>query len=158
MAKVIEGHRIGKQGQLAIGCSAAVFDKARQHILLIHRIDNGRWAVPGGYMEAGETIKEACEREVIEETGLRVKVKRLISIYTNPHSLLEYPNGNRIQLVVLHFEAEIISGELHISDESSEVKYFSRKEIENVEIGPLDKIRIIDSFLGESSAIIRDEY
>lgn len=43
MAKVITGERIGKEGQLAIGCSAAIFDENHQRILLIRRVDNGRW-------------------------------------------------------------------------------------------------------------------
>ena len=95
MVKIIQAERAGKNGRLAVGCSAAVFDKNKERILLIRRADNGKWAVPGGYMDAGEDFSEACAREVYEETGLRVEVKRLISVYTNPHLLLEYPDGNR---------------------------------------------------------------
>lgn len=158
MAKVITGERIGKQGRLAVGCSAAVFDNRRQRILLIRRVDNGRWAVPGGYMEAGESMTEACAREVLEETGLRVKIKRLISVYTNPHILLEYPDGNRLQLVVLHFDAEPLDGDLSRSDESSELKFFSQTEAIQLDIGPLDRLRIIDAFTAQERAIIRDEF
>jgi len=158
MAKVIAGERIGKQGRLAIGCSAAVFDASRQRLLLIRRADNGRWAVPGGYMEAGESMTEACTREVLEETGLCVKVKRLISVYTNPHLLLEYPDGNRLQLVVLHFDAEPIGGDLSRSDESSELNFFSQTEALQLDVGPLDRLRIMDAFTAQERAIIRDEF
>ena len=65
--KIIEGEYIAKLGQLAVGCSAAVFDSSHHRVLLIRRMDTGRWAVPGGYMQAGA-------REVFEETGLHVKV------------------------------------------------------------------------------------
>src|SRR5260221_1051116 len=112
MAKIITGDRVGKQGKLAVGCSAAVFDDPHEHVLLIRRADNGLWAVPGGYMEPGESTTEACAREVFEETGLRVTVKRLIGVYSTPHRLLEYPDGNRWQLVVLYFEAGAIGGAL----------------------------------------------
>jgi len=71
VAKIIAGDRVGKQGRLGVGTSAAVFDASRR-ILLIRRADNGNWAVPGGYMEPGESLSEGCEREVLEETGLRV--------------------------------------------------------------------------------------
>lgn len=129
MPTLIKGYRAGKQGRLGVGCSAAVFDHDHQRLLLIRRPDNGRWAVPGGYMEAGESLSEACAREVAEETGLHVSICRLISIYTNPHLLLEYPDGNRWQLVVLHFEAEPVGGDLAPSNESIEVRYFAQPEI-----------------------------
>jgi ADP-ribose pyrophosphatase YjhB (NUDIX family) len=158
MAKVIAGERVGKQGRLAVGCSAAVFDDSRQRILLIRRVDNGRWAVPGGYMEAGESLAEACAREVLEETGRHVTVGRLISVFTNPHILLEYPDGNRLQLVVLHFEAESVSGELTPSEESSQVSYFTQAETLNLDLGELDRIRVTDSFMFQVTTIIRNGF
>jgi ADP-ribose pyrophosphatase YjhB (NUDIX family) len=47
-------------------------------MLLVRRSDNGRWAVPGGYMEPGGAFTEACAREVLEETGLHVRVGKLV--------------------------------------------------------------------------------
>ena len=115
MVKISVGHRVGKDGGLAVGCSASIFDTTQQKMLLIRRSDNDRWAVPGGYMEPGESLSEACNREVVEETGLTVKIQRLIGVYTSPNILLEYPDGNKWQLVVLHFEAITIDGELALS-------------------------------------------
>lgn len=46
-------------------------------------------------MEAGESLTEACRRKVLEETGIYVHVKRLISVYTYLNILLVYPDGNR---------------------------------------------------------------
>jgi ADP-ribose pyrophosphatase YjhB (NUDIX family) len=106
MVNVIRGERVCQQGRLAVGCSAAVLDPTGQKILLIRRSDSGWWAVPGGYMEAGETFTEACAREVLEETGLSVQVGQLVAVYTSPHVRLDYPDGNRLQLVVLHFAAQ----------------------------------------------------
>jgi ADP-ribose pyrophosphatase YjhB (NUDIX family) len=110
VAKLIEGERVGRLGKLAIGCSASVFDVSRQKMLLVRRSENGCWAVPGGYMEPGESVSEACIREVWEETGLHIQVSQLIAVYSTPHKLLEYPDGNRIQLVVLHFMVEPVGG------------------------------------------------
>ncbi len=158
MVEIINSERAGKDGSLAVGCSAAVFDKSTERILLIRRGDNGKWAVPGGYMEAGENFSEACVREVYEETGLRVEVKRLISIYTNPHVLLKYPDGNRWQLVILHFETKIIDGELKPSKESPELNFYSLEEIKSLEMGTLDHFRIEDSFANQESTIIHNEF
>lgn len=98
-------------------------------MLLVRRADNGRWAVPGGYMEPGESVTEACIREVWEETGLEVHVDRLIAVYSTPHILLEYPDGNRYQLVVLHFAARAAGGKLNTSHETTEVRYFANSAL-----------------------------
>jgi len=158
MVKIIKGERVGKAAKLAVGCSAAIFDKTAERILLICRADNGKWAVPGGYMESGEDFSEACAREVYEETGLRVEVMRLISVYTNPHLLLEYPDGNRWQLVILHFEVRVVDGQLTPSEESPALQFFASTEIENLELGILDQIRVKDSFANQEGTIIRNEF
>jgi ADP-ribose pyrophosphatase YjhB (NUDIX family) len=158
VVKLIKGERAGKNGKLAVGCSAAVFDKNSERILLISRADDGKWAVPGGYMESGENFSEACAREVYEETGLRVEVKRLISVYTNPHLLLEYPDGNRWQLVILHFEARVVAGQLTPSDESPALQFFASAEMEQLEMGLLDQMRVKDSFANQDNTIIRNEF
>ncbi|MDY6876202.1 MAG: NUDIX domain-containing protein [Chloroflexota bacterium] len=155
MAKVIRGERVGKSGCLAVGCSATIFDPTRQKVLLVRRADNRRWCVPGGYMEPGESVAEACAREVWEETGLRVRVGQLIAVYSTPHILLEYADGNRYQLVVLHFAAEPIGGVLGISDETSEVGYFSRTEIERMDMTDLGRQRTLDAFAVQEAAFVR---
>ena len=156
MAQLLVGDRIGREGRLAVGCSAAVFDPSGRSVLLIRRVDNGLWAVPGGYMESGESFTEACAREVFEETGLTVKVGRLISVYTNPHALLVYPDGNRWQLVVLHFEAFTVAGDLTRNSEASEISYFTQSEAAHLKLGRLDDLRIDDTFAFTGSAFIRD--
>jgi ADP-ribose pyrophosphatase YjhB (NUDIX family) len=155
VAKLIEGARVGRLGKLAIGCSASIFDVSRQKMLLVRRSDNGCWAVPGGYMEPGESVSEACLREVWEETGLHVQVSHLIAVYSTPHKLLEYPDGNRIQLVVLHFMAEPVGGDLRVSNETTELKHYSRNEIEDLDIRELDSQRIKDGFAFQKTVIIR---
>lgn len=155
MAKIIQGDRVGKNGTLAVGCSAAVFDPKIKKILLVCRADNGRWAVPGGYMEPGESVAEACAREVLEETGLQVQVKELIAVYSTPHRLIEYEDGNRYQLVVLHFKAKPVDGRLSISDETTDAGYFTYKELQELEISDFDQQRIDDAFTEHHSTFIR---
>jgi 8-oxo-dGTP pyrophosphatase MutT (NUDIX family) len=64
----------------AIGADAAVFNAAGE-ILLIQRRDNGRWAMPGGLVEIGQTVAEAAVRELWEEAGLRGRVMRLLGVF-----------------------------------------------------------------------------
>jgi len=103
-------------------------------------------------------FSEACKREVWEETGLKVTIKRLIGIYTSPNVLLEYPDGNKWQLVVLHFEAEFVEGELTPSEETIEFGFFSLAEINQLDINGLDKKRVFDGFANTQSALINDNF
>lgn len=157
MVKLVRGERVGREGYLAVGCSAAVIDPATQKILLVRRADDGRWSAPGGYMEAGESMTEACAREVYEETGVRVCVGRLVAVYTNPHLLLEYPDGNRVQLVVLHFAADPVGGTMGTSDETTDVGYFAQTEIDGLDIEGWNRQRICDAFAGQAAAMVRED-
>ncbi len=145
MVKMITGERIGKRGKLAVGCSATVLDEVGR-MLLVCRADNGRFAVPGGYMESGESVSEACAREVKEETGLDVEVKSLIAVYSSPDRLLIYEDGNQWQLVILHFYAEAIGGFLQASDETTEVCFFTQEEALLLDLGEWDRQRVLDGF------------
>lgn len=65
----------------AIGIGGIVFNG--NQVLLIKRDQppaQGLWSIPGGKQEAGETVVEACQREVQEETGLLVEVKQLVAV------------------------------------------------------------------------------
>ncbi len=154
MAKIIYGERIGKQGKLSVGCSAVIFDEAHQKILLTRRSDNGRWCLPGGHMEAGESVAEACAREVEEETGLQVQILRLIGVYSSPHMLLTYADGNRYQIVALCFEAEAKDGEPGLSDETTEAGYFTPAEIEMMDVMEHHRPRIQDALSGQKETIV----
>jgi len=158
MVQFVHGERIGKLGRLAVGCSVGILDPAENRILLVRRADNGRWAVPGGYMEPGESAAEASAREVLEETGLQVRVGRLIAVYTNPNILVEYPDGSRYQIVALHFAAEPSGGGLRPSSETTEVGYFPPGEVEHLEMGRFDRQRVADAFARQEAAFVRDSW
>jgi ADP-ribose pyrophosphatase YjhB (NUDIX family) len=155
MAKIVEGERIGKQAKLTVGCSALIFDDKREKILLTRRTDNGRWCLPGGAMDAGESLVEACVREVFEETGLKVRVLKLIGVYSNPNRIIEYNDGNRVQLVAHHFEVDAVSGELTLNNEVSEFGYFTAEEIATLDVMEHHRDRITDSLEERAAPFIR---
>jgi len=154
MTQILYGDRLGKQGKIKLGCSAAIFDD-QSRILLTKRQDNGQWCLPSGGMEPGESAAEACEREVMEETGLRVRVKRFVGVYSHPDQLIIYPDGNKFQIVALHFEAQITGGELSLSDETSAYGFFTMVEIEKMEMLGRHKERILDTLAAQPEAFIR---
>ncbi|WP_246035284.1 NUDIX domain-containing protein [Dictyobacter kobayashii] len=138
-----------------MGTSAIIYDATHQKILLTRRSDNGRWCIPGGRMEVGESVSEACIREIHEETGLQVKIKRLVGIYSSPHMLLEYADGNRYQVVNHSFEAETTGGQLGLSDETTEVGYFSPSEILQMDVLEHHLQRIQDALANQPLPVIQ---
>jgi len=155
MTQVIYGSKLGREGKLRVGCSATIFDQNREKVLLTQRTDNGRWCLPGGGMESGESAAQACEREVWEETGLKVRVTRLIGVYSNPDQLVIYPDGNKAFFVVMSFEAEIIGGELGLSNETTAFGYFSLKEMESMPMHAQHKGRVEDALQKYPEALIK---
>lgn len=79
----------------------------------------GEWSFPSGYVDIGETVEEAAIRETSEETGLEVRLDRLVGIYSST----ERP----ILLVV--FAATVTSGTLETGDESQDVRFFDLDEL-----------------------------
>ena len=80
-----------------------------------------RWAIPGGLAEYGEKVEQAAMREAKEETGLEVKLIRLVGVYSDP---TRDPRGHYISIAYL---AEAVSGELKAATDAEEVKVFERK-------------------------------
>ena len=106
-------------------------------------------------MDPGESAEETCIREVLEETGLEVKVTRLVGVYTSPDIMVEYADGNRIQPVAFSFEAEVIGGELGLSDETTEYGYISVDELDTVDLMEHHRERIDDAVPNLAAAFFR---
>jgi ADP-ribose pyrophosphatase YjhB (NUDIX family) len=106
-------------------------------------------------MESGESVTEACEREVLEETGLTVRVTRLVGVYSHPDQLVIYPDGNKAHIVALHFEADVIGGELGLSDETTDYGYFTVEELEGLDFIGRHKERIFDTLEKRRQELIK---
>ena len=155
MAKVLQGERVGRHSTLDVGCTAVLFDDDRRRILLTRRRDNGRWCLPGGHVEAGESVAESCARETQEEIGLLVEIERIIGIYSSPNRVIEYQDGNRYQMVNVCCEVTIVGGELGLSDETSEYGYFTHDEIAGIDLME-DQVEIVaDVFADQVAAFLR---
>jgi len=94
-------------------------------ILLEKRSDCALWGMPGGKIEPGESIIDTAMREMREETGLNIKVTRLLGVYSGPTDRIVAFPDNVVQIVDILVEAEIISGKLTCSSESLALKFFA---------------------------------
>jgi len=97
-----------------------------EKILLVRRAIPpflGYWTLPGGHVEYGETVEEAIKREMREELGIEVKIKRLIGVYSDPK------RDPRYHSVAVNFLLEPVSKDIRLNFEGSEFKFFSVKEL-----------------------------
>jgi 8-oxo-dGTP pyrophosphatase MutT (NUDIX family) len=145
MVTMRRGERISRGARLRLSCAAAVFD-AERRILVTRRRDNGRWCLPAGGVDPGESVSEACEREVWEETGLVVRVTGLIGVYSDPHRVFEYADGNRWHLVDLLFRAGVHGGALRASQEVSQAQFCAEPELHELDLMEHDRERLADAF------------
>lgn len=136
-AQVAFGDRIARDATHKTGASCAVMDGDR--LLLTRREDNGLWCLPGGGVDSGETWSEAAEREVREETGLTVKARSVLSVYTDPDIVITYPDGRRRQVFGVCFRADLLDGTAGTSDEVTQVGWFTQAELKRVPIIPLHR-------------------
>lgn len=92
---------------------------AKGQVLMIKSPRYGDWEFPGGQVEQGETLMHALEREVLEETGVVIKVISLVGVYSNTR---------KPSIVNMDFICEYVSGEPRTSLESSQVEWVDRDQ------------------------------
>jgi ADP-ribose pyrophosphatase YjhB (NUDIX family) len=83
---------------------AAVRNSAGK-LLLVRRIDDGYWELPGGRIEVGESAADAVGREVEEESGITVELTGFAGIYSDPTHVLVDPDGSTHQQLAICFHA-----------------------------------------------------
>jgi 8-oxo-dGTP diphosphatase len=104
-------------------------------VLLVRRGNEpgrGKWSLPGGRIRFGERSEEAALREMREETGLEVRLRRVVDVVdvfwqSERGELLEH-------FVIVDFEAEVIGGELRPADDALDARWFSPEELKGLEM------------------------
>ena len=128
-----------EQEQLTI--VVALIRNEKGEILVAQRNDpeslltHNKWEFVGGGINFSETPEQAVVREVREETGLEVKVKKLLpKIFSHTWNL----RGKDTQILILSYECQIISGKptLGIDEEIKDLKFIKPQDIENYECLP----------------------
>ncbi len=144
----------GTATSLRVSATAFIRDEAGR-VLLQQRSDNGFWNLPGGGLELGESVAQACVREVREETGLEVEIVRLIGVYSAPEiTTMSYPDGRVIQYVTSLFECKVIGGKLELDAESLALEWFDPLELPEP-FSPNHVSRLQDALAGQVAAFWR---
>ena len=92
----------------AQGLLPAAFAAVRNvagEVLVVRRIDDGNWELPGGRIEVGESASQAVIREVAEESGVTIEVTGISGVYSDPSHVLLDPDGAVHQQLALCFHA-----------------------------------------------------
>jgi 8-oxo-dGTP diphosphatase len=119
-----------------VGVGGVVIENGRA--LLIRRGREpllGEWSIPGGSLELGETLEEGVARELLEETGLKVRVLELIEvfdrIYVESTAGTEEPkNGPRFHYVIVDYLCERIRGDAVAASDVTDVAFAQEDELE----------------------------
>lgn len=125
------GGEYPKSPQTAVGVIVFRDDK----VLLVKRANRpgqGLWAIPGGRVELGETLKEAARREVKEETGVSISPKEPIYVF----EVIERDDegGILFHYVIIDLLAEYLSGEPNPGTDASEARWISSGELKELPV------------------------
>jgi 8-oxo-dGTP pyrophosphatase MutT (NUDIX family) len=119
----------GQRPLLFVGARAIVRDDDGR-VLLIRRSDNGRWALPAGAMELGESITDCGIRELYEETGLRAAALTPYALYTGPAYTFTNLYTHTYQLFMVSFRVDGWAGELRrVTDETTDARFHGPDEL-----------------------------
>ena len=79
----------------------------------------GKWTFPGGYVDRGETLEQAAIRETLEETGVTVKLGRLLKVYSYSHR----------SIIMCVYDADAVGGSARVTPEALDVRWYPPSEI-----------------------------
>jgi 8-oxo-dGTP diphosphatase len=119
-----------------VGVGGVIIENGRA--LLIRRGSEplrGEWSIPGGTLELGETLQEGVARELLEETGVEVRVLELIEVFdrifpSERAELLEKARGPRFHFVIVDYLCERIGGEARAGSDVTDVAFATEGELE----------------------------
>ena len=120
------------------GVGALIFKNGPKRlgpILLVQRGGSplkGYWSLPGGLLETGETLEEGVVREVLEETGLRVKV---VDFYGLFQRIMRDAKGRaEYHYLLVDYVCKVEGGDLQAGDDVARVEWVSRRDLKNYQM------------------------
>ncbi len=116
-----------------VGVGAVVFKN--QKVLLVKRSrppSQGKWSIPGGRLEFGETLQEAAEREIHEETGVVIRASKPVYIFDVVDR--DTAGAIRFHYVIVDLAADYISGDPAANDDALDARWVSAHELGTLEV------------------------
>ncbi len=116
-----------------VAVGAVVFKEER--VLLVRRgqpPSENLWAIPGGSVEIGETLQEAAEREILEETGIKIQAGEPVFTF----DVIERDGIGKIRFhyVIVDLAADYITGDPQAGDDAAEARWVTAQEIDALQV------------------------
>lgn len=104
-------------------------------VLLVERRNPpcaNQWAIPGGKVRLGETMQQAVEREILEETGIRIKAGEPVYAF----DLIERDAADNVQwhYAIIDLQAEYLEGEVHAGDDAAAAAWFQPDQLAQINV------------------------
>ncbi|NOU93633.1 NUDIX domain-containing protein [Paenibacillus sp. LMG 31456] len=123
-------------------------------LLMERRTDSRRWAIIGGAIKKDESLIDGLYREVNEETGLKISKYELFGTFSDPSRIIQFPDGNVKRIITIAYKVEVEPYEkLVCSDESLELKYINRAELELITVAETH-ISILEHYMKNHNLIL----
>ena len=133
--------------QVAVGAIV----KRENEVLLVKRNQPpsvGLWAIPGGRVELGETLQQAAEREILEETGLTVRAGN--PVYT--FDVIERDDDGRVRFhyIIVDVVADYVGGEIRAGGDVSEARWVTLEEVRGFPVSQTTR-SVLEDMIGTGS-------
>ena len=118
-----------------LGANAIITCKGK--LLLEKRRDSDVWGLVGGGVKKYETEQQAIAREVYEELGIRISKDRFkkLAVYGEPGRIAAYQDGSVWRMVIVVFGIDLEEEpQMVISEESRDLRFFSKDDLKNIEV------------------------
>lgn len=122
--------------------AVALIDSGK--VLMLQRRDNGKWTLPGGTLEFGESLTACAVREVMEETGYHVAIEDVVGTYTDGDIRIEYSDGEVRQEFTVVYLGKITGGAIELDEESSAYRWISLEKVQELSMAASQKRRMED--------------
>ena len=148
LAAPTRGARTGQNAEYpeaprpAVG--AVVFHRDR--VLLVRRSKapaSGQWAVPGGSLRLGESLQQAAEREIFEETGIRIRAADPVFTF----EVIKTEDGRvRFHYVIVDLAARYVEGEPNAGDDAQDARWIAADELDGLDVNPVTRRLLKEKF------------
>lgn len=133
-----------------VGVGAIIIEDGR--VVLVkrgHAPLQGKWSIPGGVLEVGETLRTAAVREAREETGLTIEPGDLLGVFERV--VPDEQGRMRYHYVLIDFLCRRLAGELNAADDAEDARWFRREELGALQLARETEEVILKGFEKEAA-------